>query len=122
MIENWKWHESKNIDAILGYKAIRTKVNFIFIPIKLDKNVKHKRCPAWLFIRDLERKINLDIENCCDSFNRMFGYLYKNVYYYTPLTIIKDYKNKKRCRIIELRKNRQTAANTARDVAKQSFT
>lgn len=84
----------KNIDNILGYKAIRNKGVLKFLPVKIDRNIEHKRYPAWLFIRNLKRKINLNIENCCDPFNRILGFLYKGVYYYTPLTLINEYKYK----------------------------
>ena len=93
--------QPEKIEKILGYKTLpsRGKNTVRFVKVPLDRFIEHRPCQPWLFIRELERKLEKKELKCCnDPLHRRIGFLYKKIYFWSPFTLLKELEGKRQFR------------------------
>jgi hypothetical protein len=85
--------EYEKINSVLGYISyIRKNGNPCFRQVSVSRSIKHMCCNAKEFLENIkEHKKREDFRKCCDSYNRLFGFVSNKTWFYIPVTQAKSY-------------------------------
>jgi phage pi2 protein 07 len=80
--------EYEKINSVLGYVFYTSKNgNSCFRQVSVSQSIKHVRCNTKEFLENIkEHKKREDFRKCCDSFNRLFGFVSNKTWFYIPFT------------------------------------